>query len=85
MTELLLMSELDKQQREFASTIERSGDTLLQLVNDILDFSKIEAGQVALEEVGFELHELLRRGAAAVRGQGQAAQPRAAASSSSRR
>jgi signal transduction histidine kinase len=60
MTELLLMSELDKQQREFASTIERSGDTLLQLVNDILDFSKIEAGQVALEEVGFELPELLR-------------------------
>ena len=59
MTELLLLTELDKQQREFATTIERSGDQLLQLVNDILDFSKIEAGQVALEEVGFELPALL--------------------------
>jgi signal transduction histidine kinase len=59
MTELLLLSELDKQQREFATTIERSGATLLQLVNDILDFSKIEAGQVALEEVGFELPALI--------------------------
>jgi signal transduction histidine kinase/CheY-like chemotaxis protein len=60
MTELLLMSELDKQQREFATTIERAGNTLLQLVNDILDFSKIEAGQVVLEEVGFEIEAIVQ-------------------------
>ena len=60
MTELLMMSSLDKQQREFATTIERSGNTLLQLVNDILDFSKIEAGQVVLEEVGFDVADLVK-------------------------
>jgi signal transduction histidine kinase len=60
MTELLQLSNLDAQQREFTTTIERSGNTLLQLVNDILDFSKIEAGQVALEEVGFDLPHLLQ-------------------------
>jgi signal transduction histidine kinase len=60
MTELLQLSNLDAQQREFTTTIERSGNTLLQLVNDILDFSKIEAGQVELEEVGFDLMGLLQ-------------------------
>jgi signal transduction histidine kinase/CheY-like chemotaxis protein len=59
MTELMQMSELDESQREYASTIERAGNTLLQLVNDILDFSKIEAGQLAIEKVSFNLPELL--------------------------
>jgi signal transduction histidine kinase len=59
MTELLLLSPLDKQQREYATTVERAGATLLQLVNDILDFSKIEAGQVVLEDVSIELQALL--------------------------
>ena len=59
MTELLQMSELDESQREYAATIERAGNTLLQLVNDILDFSKIEAGQLAIEKVSFNLPELL--------------------------
>jgi signal transduction histidine kinase/ActR/RegA family two-component response regulator len=59
MTELLQMTELDATQREYADTVARSGDALLQLVNDILDFSKIEAGQLHIEEVTFELPELL--------------------------
>jgi CheY-like chemotaxis protein/anti-sigma regulatory factor (Ser/Thr protein kinase) len=59
MTELLLMTKLDDDQREFAHTIDRSGGTLLQLVNDILDFSKMEAGQLTLEEVSLDLPELL--------------------------
>jgi signal transduction histidine kinase len=59
MTELLQMTELDATQREYADTVARSGDTLLQLVNDILDFSKIEAGQLNIEVVGFELQGLL--------------------------
>jgi signal transduction histidine kinase len=59
MTELLQMTELDVTQREYADTVARSGDTLLQLVNDILDFSKIEAGQLTIEEVGFEIAELV--------------------------
>jgi signal transduction histidine kinase/DNA-binding NarL/FixJ family response regulator len=59
MTELLQLTPLDAQQAEYATTIERSGDTLLKIVNDILDFSKIEAGRVALEEVSFDSRGLL--------------------------
>jgi signal transduction histidine kinase len=59
MTELLQMTELDDTQREYADTVARSGDALLQLVNDILDFSKIEAGQLTLESIGFDLAALL--------------------------
>jgi signal transduction histidine kinase/CheY-like chemotaxis protein len=59
MTELLQLTTLDTQQREYASTIDRAGSTLLQIVNDILDFSKIEAGQLPLEDVGFDLVELI--------------------------
>jgi signal transduction histidine kinase/CheY-like chemotaxis protein len=59
MTELLQMTALDPEQQEFASTIERSGNSLLQIVNDILDFSKIEAGQLSLEEVGFDMRALV--------------------------
>jgi CheY-like chemotaxis protein len=59
MTELLQLSELDDAQKEYAVTIERSGQSLLQLVNDILDFSKVEAGQLRLEDVRLDLRELL--------------------------
>jgi len=59
MAELMQMTELDESQREYAATIERAGNTLLQLVNDILDFSKMEAGQLAVEKVSFNLPELL--------------------------
>ena len=59
MTELLQMTELSESQREYAATVARSGDALLQLVNDILDFSKIEAGQLHVEAIGFDLPELL--------------------------
>jgi signal transduction histidine kinase/ActR/RegA family two-component response regulator len=59
MAELLQMTELSPEQLEYASTIERSGNTLLQLVNDILDFSKVEAGHLVLEQVSFKLHDLL--------------------------
>ena len=59
MAELLQMTELNDEQLEYASTIERSGNTLLQLVNDILDFSKAEAGHLLLEQVPFKLHDVL--------------------------
>jgi signal transduction histidine kinase/ActR/RegA family two-component response regulator len=54
MTELLLASPLDPEQRELAKTVKESADALLRILNDILDFSKVEAGQLRFETVPFD-------------------------------
>ena len=59
MTELLLDTDLSKKQRQFARTIQDSGEALLEIINDILDFSKIEAGKLELEHRPFHLRELI--------------------------
>jgi PAS domain S-box-containing protein len=59
MTELLLDTELDMEQAEYAEQVRFSADVLLSLVNDILDYSKIEAGKLNLEETDFDLYEML--------------------------
>ncbi len=56
---LLLETDLDGEQREYASTVASSGEALLAIINDILDFSKIEAGRMELEEAPFDLRECL--------------------------
>jgi signal transduction histidine kinase len=57
MSVLLINTDLDTEQRDFAETIRVSSDNLLTIINDILDFSKIEAGKMALEEQPFDLRE----------------------------
>jgi PAS domain S-box-containing protein len=59
MTDLLLMSELTPEQRDFANTVRISGEALLTVINDILDFSKIEAGKLDLEIIDFNLREAI--------------------------
>jgi two-component system sensor histidine kinase/response regulator len=59
MTGLLLRSELDVNQREYAEVVANSGHALLAIINDILDFSKIEAGQLELEDFDFDLVRLI--------------------------
>ncbi len=56
MTNLLLDTDLDEQQRRYARLAKSSGDALLGLINDILDFSKIEAGKLELEQRDFDVH-----------------------------
>jgi signal transduction histidine kinase/DNA-binding response OmpR family regulator len=59
MTQLLLDSPLNDEQREFAGIINSSAESLLTILNDILDFSKIEAGKLDLETIDFDLGQVL--------------------------
>ena len=59
LTELLLDSELDVEQRELLTMAHGSANSLLHIINDILDLSKIEAGRLSLEAIDFHLRDRL--------------------------
>jgi len=59
MTQLVLDTNLDPEQRDFISTAAQSAEALLTVVNDILDFSKVEAGKLELEDLPFDPGELV--------------------------
>lgn len=53
MTDLLLETKLDDQQKQYSKIVQDSSNSLLNIVNDILDFSKIEADKLELEQIDF--------------------------------
>lgn len=59
MTDLLLDTVLDEQQRKFAKIVQESGNGLLSIINDILDFSKVEAGKLHLELIDFDVVNII--------------------------
>jgi signal transduction histidine kinase/CheY-like chemotaxis protein len=66
MTELLLDSDLDPQQREYGELVRSSSEGLLLVINDILDYSKIEAGKLELDVVSFAFAEMIAESCAAL-------------------
>ncbi|GAB3123713.1 PAS domain S-box protein [Novispirillum itersonii] len=59
LSHLLARTDLDPRQRDYLDKIQGASRTLLGVINDILDFSKIEAGKLSLEQVPFDLNQLI--------------------------
>lgn len=59
MLDLLEMTTLDDEQKEFLQTAKTSAQLLLSLISDILDISRIEAGRFELEDSGFDLRDIM--------------------------
>ena len=57
-TELLIDTDLDEEQRQYAEITQQSGEKLLAIANDVLDFSKMEADKLVLEVAEFDLVEV---------------------------
>ena len=59
MTELVLDTPLNDEQREYLTLAKQSADSLLNIINDILDFSKIESGKLLLDSLEFDFEDCL--------------------------
>jgi PAS domain S-box-containing protein len=59
MTDLLLQTELDPRQRDYAQTVRNSGEALLTIIDNILDFSKVEAGMMDVERIPFAVRSVV--------------------------
>ncbi len=61
LTNLLLETPLNHEQKDFVATIQVSADHLLKIINEILDFSKLESGEMQLESIAFNLSHLIEQ------------------------
>ena len=59
LTGLLLNTDLDQRQRQYAEGVRNAGEALLGIINDILDFSKVEAGRLDIETIDFNLLQVV--------------------------
>jgi PAS domain S-box-containing protein len=59
MSYLALQGSLNHQQQRYIQTVHRSAESLLGIINDILDFSKIEAGKLDMEQIDFDLADVM--------------------------
>jgi len=60
MTDFLLGTTLNPEQREYAESAKNSAQSLLRILNDVLDISKIEAGKLQMEQIPFDLLSVVR-------------------------
>jgi two-component system, sensor histidine kinase and response regulator len=63
LTGLLLNTNLDERQKQYAEGVRGAGDALLTIINDILDFSKVEAGKLELESIDFNVLQVVEEAA----------------------
>jgi PAS domain S-box-containing protein len=61
MTEAVLETDLDAEQRDYLTTVKTSGEALLTVINDILDYSKIEAGMLRIDKTEFKVRESVQQ------------------------
>ncbi len=60
MTQLLLDTKLDAEQRDYTETVRSSAEALLVIINDVLDFSKLDAGKIRLESMNVDVRVAAR-------------------------
>jgi len=68
LTRQIKKSELNARQEEYVKLLSSSSEHLLSVINDILDFSKIDAGQLKIENLPFNLHEVIDESINTLRG-----------------
>lgn len=61
MTQLLLTTNLDKEQKEQLDIISESNEQLLAVINQVLDFSKVESGNIGVEYVEFNIRDIINK------------------------
>ncbi|HLX44447.1 MAG TPA: ATP-binding protein [Bryobacteraceae bacterium] len=72
LTEVLLLTELDEEQLDYAATVRDSADSLMSLINEILDFSRLDAGKMVLNPAPFDLRSTVNEVAALLSAQAAA-------------